>query len=141
MTTRRESRIVALQILYGLEINRGEPASAAADCAENLLASGAGVPLELSEFTMQIVEGVAGRLVEIDEMISTSSKNWKLSRMAMVDRNILRLAVYELLAFDDIPKRVTINEAIELGKKFGSQDSGSFINGVLDKISQDVLKE
>ena len=96
---------------------------------------------EIRSFSDMISLGVVDHKDAIDEKIQSSSKNWKLSRMAMVDRNILRMAVFELLYLTDIPKRVSINEAIELGKRFGSEDSGSFINGVLDKISQSIDKE
>ncbi len=96
---------------------------------------------ELFEFTERLIEGIEDNKEHLDELIQSSSRNWKLSRMAIVDRNILRIAAFELTELPDIPKRVSINEAIELGKLFGSQDSGSFINGVLDKISQGVGKE
>lgn len=96
---------------------------------------------EIREFAATLVHGVGEHRERLDLEIRSSSKNWKLNRMATVDRNILRLAVFELLFLDDIPKRVSINEAIELGKKFGSEDSGAFINGVLDKISQGVSKD
>jgi len=96
---------------------------------------------EIREFSNALLRGVMAHRDEIDKEIQSSSKNWKINRMALVDRNILRLAVYELAHCADIPKRVSINEAIELGKKFGSEDSGSFINGVLDKISHGIEKE
>jgi len=96
---------------------------------------------EIRDFANILVRGVSEKRDDIDHEIEASSKNWRLSRMATVDRNILRVAVYELMYLSDVPKRVSINEAIELGKKYGSEDSGSFINGVLDKISQGVGKE
>jgi N utilization substance protein B len=143
MGSRRTSRICALQALYALELNPIEPYQTlrlywdfhtpANEDAERIE--------EIQSFTAILVEGVFDHQEEIDGHIQSSSKNWKLNRMAAVDRNILRLAVYELLYVKDIPKRVSINEAIELGKKFGSEDSGSFINGVLDKISQSVDKD
>ncbi len=142
MGSRRTSRICALQILYQMESNpvtveqavslywmNFEPISENPDRLE-----------EIRLFTDMLIQGVSANKDRIDQEIQASSKNWKLNRMALVDRNILRLAVYELLLLDDIPKRVSINEAIELGKKFGSEDSGSFINGVLDKISQGIEK-
>lgn len=92
-------------------------------------------------FALQLVTDVAGYQDEIDKAIQSASTNWRLNRMAAVDRNILRLGVYELFYCEDIPKRVTLNEAIELGKTFGTEDSGSFINGVLDNISKAREKE
>jgi len=143
MGSRRTSRICALQTLYQLELNPLE-VEQALRLYWDYFESSTDNPERLTEimgFTNLLVKGVMKNLEQIDDEIQSSSKNWKLNRMAMVDRNILRLAVYELITLEDIPKRVSINEAIELGKKFGSEDSGSFINGVLDKISQSVKKE
>ena len=90
---------------------------------------------DLRPFFTQLADGVLTHKDEIDEAINGASDNWKLSRMAVVDRNILRLSVYEILYIDDIPPSVTINEAIEIAKRYGSADSPSFINGILDNIS------
>jgi len=143
MGSRRNSRICALQILYGLEHNPVEADQAIRYYWESyqLPAESPQRLEEIQEFTNILVLGAVESREKIDNEIQSSSKNWKLNRMALVDRNILRLAVYELLFCKDIPKRVSINEAIELGKKFGSEDSGAFINGVLDKISQGIDKE
>ena len=84
---------------------------------------------------MELVEGVFKNKDEIDALIDETSENWKIDRMAVVDRNILRFSVYELLYVDDIPPSVTMNEAIELAKRYGAEDSPSFINGILDKIA------
>lgn len=89
---------------------------------------------ELKEFTEKLVKGVEDHREELDSLIERSSENWSIRRMARVDRNLLRIAVYELLYHPETPVKVAINEAIELGKKFGSEDSGPFINGVLDKV-------
>lgn len=142
MGSRRNSRICALQTLYGLELNPIDPHKALRFYWDNFdLSEEDERSDELRDFTVLLVTGVTEARELIDNHIQTSSKNWKLGRMALVDRNILRLAIFELLRVNDIPKRVSINEAIELGKKFGSEDSGSFINGVLDKISQGIEKE
>lgn len=142
MGSRRNSRICALQTLYGLELNPIDPHKALRFYWENFDLSDEDERTdELRDFTVLLVTGVTEARELIDNHIQSSSKNWKLGRMALVDRNILRLAIFELLRVSDIPKRVSINEAIELGKKFGSEDSGSFINGVLDKISQGIEKE
>lgn len=89
---------------------------------------------EAKEFSLELVTGVKNRLQEIDGLIEQYCEHWKIGRMAVVDRNILRLAVFELIERRDIPSKVSINEAIELGKTFGSDESGPFINGVLDRI-------
>ncbi len=91
---------------------------------------------EIRPFCDILVEGVLKNREAIDQVIEQSSDNWKLFRMACVDRNILRIAVFEMLYCDDIPPRVTINEAVDIGKKFGTEDSGAFINGILDNIYQ-----
>ena len=85
----------------------------------------------------ELVRGVAERRRAVDDSIEKASANWRMDRMPKVDRNVLRLAVYELLA-SDVPVKVVINEAIELGKKYGSESSGAFVNGVLDKIAGEL---
>ncbi len=98
-------------------------------------------PKKARPFFLKLVSGVnAGRL-EIDALIERFSSNWKVSRMSGVDRNILRIAVFELMGCPDIPTRVTLNEAIDIGKRFGTEESGAFINGILDSINQAVEKE
>ena len=89
-------------------------------------------------FSDELVRGVLEHREAIDATISEKSKNWAISRMAKVDLSILRLAVYELLYRDDIPKNVTINEAIEVAKKFGTEDSPSFVNGILDEVASSL---
>lgn len=86
-------------------------------------------------FCEQLVKGVSEHKDAIDKLLQTSSTNWKVGRMAVVDRNILRIGVYELQHLRDIPPRVTLNEAIEIGKRYGTTDSGAFINGILDKVA------
>ena len=85
-------------------------------------------------FFLKLVKGVIQAKPDIDSIIETYSDNWKISRMGCVDRNIMRIAVYELLYCQDIPSKVSINEAIDVGKKFGTEESGAFINGILDSI-------
>lgn len=143
MGSRRNARICSLQMLYQIEMipmNVEESIRLFWDSFDPCHDNPQGEP-EIRQFSEKLVRGATAAQGEIDHLIQSSSKNWKLNRMAAVDRNILRLAVFELIALPDIPKRVSINEAIELGKKFGSEDSGSFINGVLDKISQGIPKE
>ena len=88
-------------------------------------------------FSERIIRGIEQHQEDLDRIIEQYSSNWKIDRMAHVDRNILRIAVYELLYCDDIPPKVAINEAIDIGKKYGSEDSGAFINGVLDKVKSE----
>jgi N utilization substance protein B len=85
-------------------------------------------------FFLKLVKGVIQVKPEIDSIIETFSDNWKINRMACVDRNVMRIAVYELLYCQDIPSKVSINEAIDVGKKYGTEESGAFINGILDSI-------
>jgi N utilization substance protein B len=85
-------------------------------------------------FFTKLVQGVLAEKVRIDALIERYSNNWKISRMPCVDRNIMRIAVFELIYCEDIPSKVSINEAIDVGKKYGTEDSGAFINGILDSI-------
>ena len=89
-------------------------------------------------FVERLVRGVAAHNRSIDELIGRCSLNWKLSRMGRVDRNILRLAAYELAFEPDVPSKATLNEAIEMAKRYGTEDSGKFVNGILDRIAQDL---
>jgi transcription antitermination protein NusB len=91
---------------------------------------------EGKSFFRQLAAGVMANRDQIDALINGASENWRISRMATVDRNILRLSVYELVYLDDIPPSVTINEAVEIAKRYGSEDSPSFVNGILDKIAR-----
>jgi N utilization substance protein B len=93
------------------------------------------------DFSERIVRGVDQHRDELDRIIEKYSSHWKIGRMAHVDRNILRIAVYELLYCNDIPPKVAINEAVDIGKKFGSEDSGAFINGVLDKVMSEEKRQ
>ncbi len=92
-------------------------------------------------YLTKLVEGVAANQEELDALIKEHSEHWRLERMAAVDRNLLRLALYELLHQPAIPAKVVINEAVELAKRYGSEESGSFINGILDRIRQQVGRE
>jgi N utilization substance protein B len=85
-------------------------------------------------FIHDLFFGVTSHQEELDRMLAEASDNWKLGRMSRVDRNVMRIALYEMLFKDDIPFKVSLNEAVDLGKEFGTEDSGSFINGVLDRI-------
>ena len=131
MGSRTRARECALQALYQLDTSGGEPR----DVLRGILAHFEEADAETAQFAEQLVRGVQSDRAQIDELIQKSSAHWKLDRMARVDRNILRLAVYEILRRADVPVRVTLNEAIELGKKFGSEESSAFVNGVLDRVA------
>jgi len=89
----------------------------------------------------RLVQGVLEYFPQLDLLIEQYSENWRLDRINMIDRNILRIALFELLYCEEIPPKVTINEAIDLGKRFGSEDSGSFINGILDRVQNEAVKK
>jgi len=93
---------------------------------------------DVVEFATVLAKGASAQRERIDELISEASINWKVRRMSLVDRNILRLAVFEFIALNDVPANVSINEAIELGKRFGTTESGKFINGILDRIARNL---
>ena len=99
-----------------------------------------GSPAESSEVTFAetLIDGVADRSDDVDALIHGASLNWRISRMPLVDRNILRMATYELLVSKDVPASVSINEAVELAKRFGDKDSRAFVNGILDRIAQET---
>jgi transcription antitermination protein NusB len=131
---RTKARERAVQALYQLDV-------AASDLDEALARfwrSFEPVEREVREHAEALVRGVAAHRLEIDDAIETASQNWRLDRMAKVDRNVLRLAVHELLHRPDVPVKVVINEAVELGKKYGSESSGAFVNGLLDRIAGEL---
>ncbi len=127
MGSRRQARELALQMLYQHELT-GEPVSSIVANFEEWHRSSPAV----QGFATQLVDGTLGHVEEIDGILSRQTAHWRLDRLAAVDRNILRLALYELLHLAETPAAVVINEAIEIAKKFGSADSGRFVNGVLD---------
>jgi N utilization substance protein B len=129
MGVRRKARERALQALFFADMCRYDAGDALRLFCTHFNPS---EPI-LSFFTL-LTEGVVENRGSIDGIIERFSKHWKLSRMSCVDRNILRMAVFEMLSCTDIPAKVSINEAIEIGKKFGTEDSGAFINGILDSI-------
>jgi transcription antitermination factor NusB len=129
MRKRTRSREIVLQVLYQLEI-RGNDVIDEVDafCIEQ------GKEAEVSDFAIKLAKGCIPKIKEIDEKIIGISQNWELQRMPVVDKNILRLACYELFYMDDVPPKVSINEAIDLAKKYSTEKSGFFVNGILDKI-------
>jgi N utilization substance protein B len=133
MGTRRKARELAVQLLYQHDLAKTDLHEAMALFWEHFP-----VDLEVREFCRQLVLGTVDRLALIDEFLSEASENWSLHRMSVVDRNILRLATYELLDRLDIPPSVSLNEAIEIAKKYSTPDAAVFINGVLDRIKRMV---
>ena len=136
MGRRRKAREVALQVLFEIDALSISPKEAIDLFWQNFDA-----PKEAMNFSSHLVEGVCEKREEIDRLIVACSDNWALGRMSRVDRNILRLAVYEFLFCQDVPPKVTLNEAIDLGKQFGTENSGSFINGILDALHARLQKE
>jgi len=132
MRKRTFSRENALKILYAMDIARESSEETAAKFWEN----NTEVSDVVEDFAEAIVLGVEKNKEKINEMISSCADNWKIDRMAAIDRNIMRIAVYELLFTEEVPPKVAINEAIEMAKKFGDKDSSKFVNGILDKISR-----
>ena len=134
MGRRRKGREVALQFLYQLDLHdESDPAAHETDFWARHP-----VDEETREFASALVTGTKRRQGEIDGLIIQYAEHWELGRMAVVDRNILRLAVYELLDHGRVPPKVAINEAIEMAKKFGTGESGRFINGILDRVHKEL---
>ncbi len=131
MRKRTQAREYALQILYQIDVRKDPEDKILVDFWKNIETEP-----EVSDFAAKIVIGTIRNKKKIDEMITKYASNWKLSRMAVIDRNVLRLAAYELLFCEDIPPKVSINEAVDLAKKFGDTESGKFVNGILDKINK-----
>ena len=136
MGTRRNAREAAIKVLYQMDL-MGQEAETAFDlfCRHYPPAD------EARSFARQLCIGVAENKAGIDELLEECSEHWSLGRMAIVDRNIMRLAVFEIRHCPDIPDRVTINEAIELAKLYGAEESGGFINGILDRIAKKGQRE
>jgi len=133
MRKRTRSRELALQILYMADVQ----GAAALDQSEEFFREHGGGDVEVIEYARALVHGTWEKRGEIDAILGAAAQNWQLHRMALVDRNILRLASHELLYPGDVPAKVAINEAIEMGKRFSTQQSGSFINGILDRIRRE----
>ena len=135
MGARRKSREAVLKSLYCYEI-RGEDLNLADIfncCAEELR-----LDKKSAEFGLDLFKKVIEKKEELDKAIAEHTENWDFSRLAIIDKNILRLGLTEIYYFPDIPKKVSIDEAIELAKLYGSADSGRFVNGILDALGKDI---
>ncbi len=135
MTRRRQAREIAFRAAYQSDVT-GDPIDG---CLEEILEDQepAADP-EIKEFATALVRSLARHQAEIDACVSRIAKNWSLSRMAATDRSVIRLAAAELLYHGDVPVRVTLDEAIEIAKKYGMETSGAFVNGILDRLAHDV---
>lgn len=129
MRLRSKAREVALSLLYQVELSGADIQQAFQNYLTNYPQK-----QEIIDFSCLLIEGATRESERIDSLIKKYVKNWDISRMAVVDRNILRIACFELLFLEEIPPKVAINEAIELAKRFGDIDSPRFVNGILDKI-------
>jgi transcription antitermination factor NusB len=136
MGRRRKARELAVQVLFHLEFSSDDY-----DLAFDLVCENFRPSKSVRAFSKELVSGVCENRGDLDRLITNASKNWRLHRMPVLDRCILRLATFEILFMGDIPPKVSIDESVEMGKKFGSEGSGSFINGVLDNIYNTLLKQ
>jgi len=134
MGPRRKAREYALQMLFQWDITHDDIDQVIASFFQNQPEESA----DVADFARRLVMGTVEHVERIDELIRRHAEHWRLDRMATVDRNLLRLAVYEFLHSKDIPKTVVINEAIEIARRFSSQESPQFINGVLDSIKKQL---
>jgi N utilization substance protein B len=133
MGSRRKGREAALRILYFMDVANVSGTQAIKSYWGHLIDEVEGS--DGAEFANQLVQAYVEQEAEINELIRSASHHWRLERMPVVDRNVLRVAIVELREMGDIPKRVTLNEAVELAKRFGSEGSAAFVNGVLDRIA------
>jgi len=136
MRKRTRARELALQILYQIDLRGNE----VRDDLERILIR-SGKARDVTEFARDLVVGTADMSEEADRLIASVAEHWDVRRMAAIDRNILRMAVFEMSRRPDIPAKVSINEAIELGKKYSTAQSGAFINGILDRIRRQLDRD
>ena len=136
MGTRRISREAALQFLYQEDFTIGPGQQFGYDLAERfeLFSTLFQVNKKARSYALLLLQGVTDNLERIDQLIAEAASNWRLVRIAATDRNLLRIAVFEMLEMDDVPPQVAINEAVEIAKRFAGEDSPKFINGVLDAV-------
>jgi transcription antitermination factor NusB len=142
MRRRTQAREIALQALYQYDLRRkSDPtASAGVDDFEGFLQD-ASPDAEVRSYARVLLDGAIVRIEELDAKIAAAAKNWRLERIAPVDRCVLRLALLELLEGNEVPPKVAINEAIDLARKFSTAESGAFVNGILDKLYGDLRKD
>jgi transcription antitermination factor NusB len=136
MSARRKARELALKALYAYEISGSAPPQISDDIISN-----SEIKEEAKRFSQILFEKAVKNIEKIDNLIKAGVKSWDFSRIALVEKNILRIGICELLFFSETPVAIVINEAVELGKKYGEKDSKSFINGVLDYMAKALEKE
>ncbi len=136
MGKRRLARELAVQVLFHMEFSPNDPSVVFDLICENFSYEESSIP-----FSKRLVQGITEKKEELDSLIRKASKNWRLERMPRLDRCIIRLAVFEMAFLNEIPARVSIDEALEIGKRYGSTDSGRFINGVLDNIYNTLIQQ
>jgi transcription antitermination factor NusB len=136
MGKRHQARVLTIQVLFHMEYSPDSPEE-----SFQLVSESFDSPAGILDFSRDLVLGIWKNREDLDKLIRQASKNWRLERMSRVDRNILRVGVFEILFMKDIPPKVSIDEAVELGKKFGSEESGAFINGILDNIYNKLTQE
>ncbi len=134
MGNRRRSRELAMQVLFHLEFSPDDP-----EDAFELVCESFESPHEIRPYAKVLVMGVCLKRPYLDQIIGEASENWRIQRMARVDRTVLRLSVYEMLFVKEVPAKVAIDEALEIAKKYGGSESGRFVNGVLDNVFKNVL--
>jgi N utilization substance protein B len=136
MGTRRNSREVALQFLFQEDFTLGPDQQYGYDLAErfDLFCSLFQVNKKARSYAFELLQGVSAEIARLDLLIGEAATNWRLERIAPTERNLLRIAVYEMLAREDVPPQVAINEAVEIAKRYAGEDSPKFINGVLDSV-------
>ena len=135
MGIRRRARELAMQALFYMDSRNNSSQESVERFCQNFSPSPKMIP-----FFLKLVEGVLKAQPEIDALIEAYSTNWKIHRMSLVDRNVMRIAIYELIYCADIPSKVSINEAVDIGKKFGTEESGAFINGIIDSVRVAIEK-
>ncbi len=135
MSGRHEGRLLAVQFLFQRDFNSGDLEEALGDFWRDRRVSA-----KVRGFTETLIRGVEGRLADLDNRLSAYAENWDLRRMAAVDRNIMRVALFEMLFCFEIPPVVSINEAVELAKQFNGIESGRFVNGILDRARKDLKR-
>ena len=133
MKFRRKARELALQILYQLEMVNSSPEEALEALLQEKPA-----PEEVRSFALRLAKGALEKKDELDEQIRLASQHWSVKRMAIIDKSILRMGIYELKYMGDIPYKVTINEAVELAKKYSGENSPAFVNGILDRVNREA---
>ncbi len=138
---RTRAREIALQLLFQFDLRGEGYAAELGKTPAQLCADEAQGANDVLEYATRLVEGTLAHRPEIDARLQGVTRNWDLRRLANVDRNVLRMAIYELTYCADVPPKVAINEAIELGKKFSTANSGGFVNGILDRVRLDLEKE